>query len=299
MNPPLFSSQESLPQPWTPEPATSTEPASLQHTDTISLRSLSTQAILGPDSWARPKPQPLLISIYLSTDTTSAAQTDNIAQTFSYGVMAKDVLSTVSNHAFTSIDHLTNDLATLAEQWPGETLRIVARAPKALLRTIEGLEREVCLQRRPLPQEEDTTATAEDGKRRRRLSVWDVQQHSWTIRGLRIACIIGVNEHERLEKQDVVIRIRAMGQQREGEDDYGAQIREGPEMWRRLVRGVCEAVEPTGFLTLEALAALVARFCLQGFPFPRVTVGVEKPSAVTFVEGAGVEITRDRGWLGC
>ena len=68
-------------------------------------------------------------------------------------------------------------------------------------------------------------------------------------------------------------------------------------MWRRLVRGVCDVIEPSSFKTLEALAAHVARYCLQHFPFPQVTVGIEKPSALTFVEGAGVEVTRDRTWL--
>ena len=113
--------------------------------------------------------------------------------------------------------------------------------------------------------------------------------------GLRVACIIGVNEHERVEKQDVVVRIRAMGEREK--EDYGAQLREGGEMWRRLVRGVYSVVEPSSFKTLEALAAHLARYCLESFPFPQITVGIEKPSALTFVEGAGVEITRDRPWL--
>ena len=262
-------------------PAALITPNSLRNTDTISLRSLSTQAVLGPDSWARQKPQPLLISLYLTIDTTPAARSDNIAQTFNYSLMAKDVLGKISGKEFMSIDHLTSDLGSLADNWPGETLRIVARAPKALLRTTEGLERELCLQRRE-------HKTAGEGKQ----LVWHVLRHEWGISGLRISCIIGVNEHERVEKQDVLVRIRAMGER--DKEEYGAQIREGGEMWRRRVRGICDAVESSSFQTLEALAAHVARYCLEYFPFPQVTVGIEKPSALAFVEGAGVEITRDR-----
>ena len=58
-----------------------------------------------------------------------------------------------------------------------------------------------------------------------------------------------------------------------------------------------QVVESSKFETLEALAALIARTCLEDFPIPQITVLVEKPSALTFVEGAGVEITRDRSFL--
>lgn len=58
-----------------------------------------------------------------------------------------------------------------------------------------------------------------------------------------------------------------------------------------------QVVEPSNFQTLEALAALVARICLESFPMPQVTVSIDKPNALTFVDGAGVEIMRDRRWL--
>ena len=56
-------------------------------------------------------------------------------------------------------------------------------------------------------------------------------------------------------------------------------------------------VEVSTFETVEALAALIAKTALEGFPVPRITVYVEKPSALTFVQGAGVEIVRDREWI--
>lgn len=43
---------------------------------------------------------------------------------------------------------------------------------------------------------------------------------------------------------------------------------------------------------MEALAARIAKTALDSFPVDEITVSVEKPSALTFVEGAGVEITR-------
>lgn len=286
--------------------------------DTISLRSLTTQAIIGLDSWGRPnKPQPIILSIYVSMDTASAARGDSIAHTFSYGTMAKDVLGHIANTTagFTSIDNLTYELARMAvtNRWPFEMLRIVACAPKALLRATGGLERELCLQR---PRAQDVTITLPsrtDGQQQQHqlphqdMTSWHVPRHFWRINSLRVACIIGVNEHERLEKQDVVIWIRVTGYLPQDSAPSSSSstsrfstppdLEESPEIWRELVHNVCSAVEPTSFLTLEALAALVANCSLHGSPFSDVTVRVEKPSAVTFAEGAGVEITRDRAWL--
>ena len=53
-------------------------------------------------------------------------------------------------------------------------------------------------------------------------------------------------------------------------------------------------MERSSFETLEALATLVSRTILYEFTFPEVTVSVEKPSALVFVEASGVEITRSR-----
>lgn len=256
--------------------------------DTISLRNLHLVAILGPDAWARPgKPQPIQISLQIGIDTTSAGVSDDITHTFSYGQIAKDVTAKLDGKDFMSIDHLTSELASLAENWPGEVLKIEVLAPKALLRVEGGFGRELVLKRKALKE------NVMDGSEQ---LIWHVANHEWFVKDLRIACIIGVNPHERLEKQSVVVNLRMQGEADTAA--YTKQIKEGPEMWRRLVRRVCEVVEPSDFQTLEALTAEIARRVLQGFPAPRVTVGVEKPSALTFVEGAGVEILRDRTSVG-
>ena len=278
--------------------------SSTKHLDTISLRGLSTSATIGPDAWNRPgKPQPLVLSLYLTIDTTFAASSDNVAHTFSYGQMCKDVDARTRGKDFQSIDHLSFEIAGVADNWPGETLKIVVLAPKALLRVEGGFGKEVVSRRREVNMEGFKGLP------------WDVESHEWFLVGLRVACVIGVNEHERLERQMVSIDLKVLGE--EDKQEYSKQIREGNEMWRRLVRRVCEVgqisnlppvavsnllcalqvVEASSFQTLEALAALIATTCLAEFPIPQITVAVEKPSALTFVEGAGVEITRSNRFL--
>ncbi|KAL2046309.1 hypothetical protein N7G274_001756 [Stereocaulon virgatum] len=258
--------------------------SSTRYLDTISLRGLSISATIGPDAWNRPgKSQPLVLSLYLTIDTTFAASSDNVAHTFSYGQMYKDVDAKIRGKDFESIDHLTSEISSLAGNWPGETLKIVALAPKALLRVEGGFGKEVVLRRGEVNMEEFEQL------------LWQVESHEWFLVGLKVACIIGVNEHERIERQTVSIDLKALG---EGEkEEYSEQLREGKEMWRRLVRRVCEVIEASSFQTLEALAALIATTCLDEFPIPQITVAIEKPDALTFVEGAGVEITRGRRFL--
>jgi hypothetical protein len=58
-----------------------------------------------------------------------------------------------------------------------------------------------------------------------------------------------------------------------------------------------QRVEGTSYQTVEALATFIARIATMDFGNDSVTVAVEKPSAVAFVERAGVEITRTRAFF--
>ncbi|KAL9128372.1 MAG: hypothetical protein Q9217_002926 [Psora testacea] len=264
------------------------DPRTPRSQDTIFLRALHIEATLGADAWNRPnKRQPIILSLSLTLDTTSTGTSDDISYTFSYGQVCADVTKNLDRHGFLSLDHLTSDLASLASNWPGESLKIVAQAPKALLRVEGGLGLELVLRRpRPLRGEEQKNISQSNQL------TWHVASREWTMTALKPACIIGVNPHERLEKQIVCIDLRVWGHK--DAEAYSAQIKEGPQMWRRMVTRTCEVVEPSSFKTLEALAALLAEMLLQEFPCPRIGVRIEKPSALASVEGAGVEIVRDR-----
>lgn len=190
--------------------------------DTIILRHLHTTATIGPDAWNRPgKPQPIILTLKLRVDTAPAGNSDDIGQTFSYGQMCKDIAQ-VSNGFYLSIDNLTRHLLKITDDhgWPGEGLEISALAPKALLRVEGGLQRELVLQR-----------TYEEEE-------WQIERHVWLVKDLKVACIIGVNPHERLEKQQVNINLRVTvdGDQ----NDQAQHILKDSGVWRKLVNKVCE-----------------------------------------------------------
>lgn len=57
-------------------------------------------------------------------------------------------------------------------------------------------------------------------------------------------------------------------------------------------------MEETSFQTVEALATFIARMVTVDFANERVTVRVDKPSAMAFVARSGVEVTRSQAFFG-
>ncbi|KAL8867621.1 MAG: hypothetical protein Q9174_005541 [Haloplaca sp. 1 TL-2023] len=245
--------------------------------DTIYLRNLKISAVIGPDAWGRQdKAQPVVLNIRLKIDTTTSSTSDDINDTFSYGQMSKEITSQLDGKVFNNLQHLITVLTTFAAFWPGEDTKLQALAPKALLRVEGGLEISHSIRKKDRYEENGVP------------QVRHVDTRSWSIKGLKLACIIGVNKHERLQKQNVNVDLRIPAI-----DPRTFDAKEGSsENWRTLVNRVCEVIEYSSFETLEALAGRIAKTALDGFPVQEITVSVEKPSALTFVEGAGVEITR-------
>jgi dihydroneopterin aldolase len=142
-----------------------------------------------------------------------------------------------------------------------------------------------------------------------------VLEEEFRIEGIRCYCILGVNSHERVEKQAVII---SLGFEGPGQLAWGSTVVDTYVALTRAVAEVCkiffichnhllistvrpwfhdlilglQKVDETTFQTVEALATFVARIVTVDFGNERVTVRVEKPSAMAFVQRSGVEITR-------
>ena len=111
------------------------------------------------------------------------------------------------------------------------------------------------------------------------------------ISDLQVRCIIGVNDDERREKQDVLMNL-ALGTDLSaaGKSDRLADAVD----YRALKKRILATVEGSSFFLVERLAQEVADLCLQDERVREVTVRVEKPSALRFARSVGVEITRGR-----
>jgi dihydroneopterin aldolase/D-erythro-7,8-dihydroneopterin triphosphate epimerase len=109
------------------------------------------------------------------------------------------------------------------------------------------------------------------------------------IRDLLARCIVGINDDERREKQDVVVTIVVHADlQRAGKTDAFDDTVD----YRAIKKRVLPLVEASSFHLIEALADAVARACLESRGVEQVDVTVEKPGALRFARSVAVEITR-------
>jgi dihydroneopterin aldolase/D-erythro-7,8-dihydroneopterin triphosphate epimerase len=111
------------------------------------------------------------------------------------------------------------------------------------------------------------------------------------IKDLFLRTIIGVNDDERSNRQDVLINLvldvdtRAAGRS----DDMHDTVN-----YRDIAKQVIELVERSKFFLVEKLADEIARVCLSDQRVGQVQVSVEKPAALRFAKSVGVLIVRTR-----
>jgi len=111
------------------------------------------------------------------------------------------------------------------------------------------------------------------------------------ISDLRSRCIVGINEDERREKQDVTITIHLYADlKKPGQTDRFEDAID----YRAVKKHVLRVVEESKYFLLEALAEAVADVCLSYPGIMKVQVRVDKPFALRFARSVAVEIVRDR-----
>ena len=111
------------------------------------------------------------------------------------------------------------------------------------------------------------------------------------IKDLLLRTIIGINDEERRNRQDVLINITldtdlcAAGRS----DDINDAVN-----YRSLTKSIIQLVENSQFYLVEKLAAEIAGLCLNDPRVVRAIVTVEKPGALRFARSVGVTIYRTR-----
>ncbi|OQD85663.1 hypothetical protein PENANT_c009G03234 [Penicillium antarcticum] len=292
--------------------------------DTVRLRDINLPLPVAPEAWHRTgKSQPCTATLKLTySSIITAAETDNVSLTLDYGKLFRRLDSDVRSMAALSIstDHPHKSMVNVSGTRtadlddgsyatgldPRVTGAIVANAGLGMLEeTAERVggngggesvsgefgECEVNL------EFGKAILRAEGGLGYRAVTVWGdkdgvkcpvVLEEEFRIEGIRCHAVLGVNPHERVEKQAVVVGLVFKG---EGLRSWGSKV---VASYQEAVRAVAEQVEETDFQTVESLATFIARIVTVDFGNEFVTVKVEKPSALAFVGRSGVEITRSR-----
>ena len=111
------------------------------------------------------------------------------------------------------------------------------------------------------------------------------------IRDLSIRCIIGVNQEERTEKQDVIINVILFADTRKAgqTDDLDDSVD-----YKKVKKTILSLVENSEFLLIEKLADEIAKVCLDDSKVQKVNVTVDKPGVLRYTRSVAVEIVRTR-----
>jgi FolB domain-containing protein len=112
------------------------------------------------------------------------------------------------------------------------------------------------------------------------------------ITGLVARGIIGINDSEREKPQEILINIVLFT------DLHQAGVSDNIQdsvNYRSVAKRALAHAETARRQTVEALAADLARICLEEPGVQQVRVRVEKPGAVRFSKSVGVEIERAKG----
>lgn len=111
------------------------------------------------------------------------------------------------------------------------------------------------------------------------------------IKDLLIRGIIGINDWERENPQDILINISLFAEITDAglNDDLERSIN-----YKTIAKKVIKHAEEIKRFTVEALAEDIAAICLTEHRVESVSVRVEKPGAVRFAKSVGVEIERKR-----
>ena len=111
------------------------------------------------------------------------------------------------------------------------------------------------------------------------------------IKDLRLRTIIGINDEERRNLQEVLINITLYADTRPAglSDDIADAVN-----YRTITKSVIRLVENSSFYLVEKMVAEIADLCLENQQVERVRVSVEKPGALRFARSVGITIERSR-----
>lgn len=110
------------------------------------------------------------------------------------------------------------------------------------------------------------------------------------IKDLLLRTVIGINEEERRNKQDVLINITLYTDHAAAaSDDIADTVN-----YRTITKQIINLVENSQFFLVEKMALEIVNICLADPRVARAVVTVEKPGAVRFARSVGVTVDRAR-----
>eukprot|EP00834_Sanchytrium_tribonematis_P007119 NODE_600_length_5523_cov_0.389749.p1 type:complete len:672 gc:universal NODE_600_length_5523_cov_0.389749:5038-3023(-) len=212
--------------------------------DEIVVHQLRVPLIVGVDLWERKKPQDIMITISNSHNFEKVSKSDDIHHTLDYTKLQKQIANIDTE--FDDVESLVDFLS----QFGGE---IVVELPKGALFTGSiKLEKKM-------------------------------NEYIYSIRALQVETIVGVNPHERLSLQPILIHL---------------EMKSGPTKvnYRLICKEVRNRAKIASFKTIEALNIHLLQAVFDCHLFRQVKITIDKPLAFGFANSARVISTRQLDW---
>ncbi|KAK6533903.1 trifunctional dihydropteroate synthetase [Arthrobotrys megalospora] len=249
--------------------------------DFIAVNELALPAVVGLDAWHKPKLQPLLVSLRIKTSVGLAGSTDHLIHSINYGTVCKKALEIVQKNQFVSLEHLAETLATkvLGDELRGQWVYVKVEQPKTLLRA-DSAALEIVRRKDGIQENQDKIL----------------------IKNLRIATIIGINDCERLERQQVIVNLTLYKPSAKAElIKINGHVHEQSFVSiydaKKISDAVVNYVEASDYGTIEALVTGIAHVVCTDCGVESVTVRAEKPSALALARSSEVEVTRHKSYF--
>jgi D-erythro-7,8-dihydroneopterin triphosphate epimerase len=111
------------------------------------------------------------------------------------------------------------------------------------------------------------------------------------IKNLRLRAIIGINEWERVNKQDIILNIEFEfdGSRAAETDSINDTVN-----YRSMTKRIINDVETSSFGLLEALANMVLNIIMEDEHITRARVEIDKPHALRFSDSVSIECSAER-----
>lgn len=101
--------------------------------DTITLRDIKLETIIGIHAWEQQLPQKLIVDITFQTDAKNIAATDNIEYAIDYERVIKELFDFAKSHTCKLIETFADQLAyRLLENFPTTQISLTVHKPGAL-----------------------------------------------------------------------------------------------------------------------------------------------------------------------
>jgi FolB domain-containing protein len=178
------------------------------YADKVTVKALAVTATVGFDAWGRTKAQPVLISLIVSFKKAfdSAAATDQVDEsTVHYGNLSKNVIAAVEAKSKEKLS--MHDLMVVIEA--------AAKATIPSPESVHALELEVCLPKASLLG----NAVCLQYSR----AEWAVARRLH-IKDLTLPTVVGVNDHEKKMKQQLLVNVWVDGIATDSAADHYGEV---------------------------------------------------------------------------